>query len=67
MAHYQHSDAIDPTETNPEYRVTPPGAGHEHTDANVWLIAKFGLWLLDLRDRDPRRHGRHVRHVRRDA
>src|SRR5688500_11070258 len=46
MAHYQHSDAIDPTETNPEYRVTPPGAGHEHTDANVWLIAKFGLWLL---------------------
>ena len=46
MAHYQHSDAIDPTETNPEYRVTPPGAAHEHTDANVWLIAKFGLWLL---------------------
>ena len=46
MAHYQHSDAIDPTETNPEYRVTPSGAGHEHTDANVWLIAKFGLWLL---------------------
>ena len=46
MAHYQHSEAIDPTETDPEYRVTPPGAGHEHTDANVWLITKFGLWLL---------------------
>ena len=24
---------------------TPPGAGHEHTDANVWIIVKFGLWL----------------------
>jgi hypothetical protein len=46
MAHDEHSDAIDPTETNPEYGVTPAGAGHEHTDANVWLIAKFGLWLL---------------------
>ena len=29
-----------------EYLVTPPGSGHEHTDANVWIIVKFGLWLL---------------------
>lgn len=29
-----------------EYAFTPPGAGYEHTDANVWLLAKFGLWLL---------------------
>jgi hypothetical protein len=28
-----------------EYEVTPPGSGHEHTDANVWIIVKFGLWL----------------------
>jgi|SoiMethySBSTD1v2_1073268.scaffolds.fasta_scaffold00101_16 hypothetical protein len=28
-----------------EYDVTPPGSGHEHTDANVWIIVKFGLWL----------------------
>ena len=28
-----------------EYLVTPPGAGYEHTDANVWIIVKFGLWL----------------------
>ena len=28
-----------------EYLVTPPGSGHEHTDANVWIIVKFGLWL----------------------
>jgi hypothetical protein len=28
-----------------EYLVTPPGTGHEHTDASVWIIVKFGLWL----------------------
>ena len=28
-----------------EYLVTPPGSGHEHTDASVWIIVKFGLWL----------------------
>jgi hypothetical protein len=28
-----------------EYLVAPPGSGHEHTDANVWIIVKFGLWL----------------------
>jgi len=28
-----------------EYLGTPEGSGHEHTDANVWIIAKFGLWL----------------------
>ena len=25
---------------------TPPGATYEHTDAHVWLIAKFMFWLL---------------------
>ena len=29
-----------------EYLGTPPGSGHEHTDANVWIIVKFGLWLV---------------------
>jgi hypothetical protein len=29
-----------------EYLVTPPGSGHEHTDASVWIIVKFGLWLV---------------------
>ena len=28
-----------------EYLVQPPGAAHEHSDANVWIIVKFGLWL----------------------
>ena len=29
-----------------QYRETPPGAEYEHTDANVWLIVKFGIWLF---------------------
>ena len=28
-----------------EYLFQPPGAAHEHSDANVWIIVKFGLWL----------------------
>ena len=28
-----------------EYLFQPPGSGHEHSDANVWIIVKFGLWL----------------------
>lgn len=28
-----------------EYLFQPHAAGHEHSDANVWIIIKFGLWL----------------------
>jgi hypothetical protein len=28
-----------------EYLFQPKGAEHEHSDANVWIIVKFGLWL----------------------
>jgi hypothetical protein len=28
-----------------QYEATPAGAAHEHTDANVWLIVKFLVWL----------------------
>jgi hypothetical protein len=28
-----------------EYLFQPKDAGHEHSDANVWIIVKFGLWL----------------------
>jgi hypothetical protein len=28
-----------------EYAFTPPGAGYEHTDANVWVLVKFAIWL----------------------
>jgi hypothetical protein len=39
VAHAAHGSADD------EYLVTPPGAGHEHSDAGVGIIVKFGLWL----------------------
>lgn len=29
-----------------EYLRTPPGSGHEHTDASVGAIVRFGIWLL---------------------
>jgi hypothetical protein len=44
MAH-QHHDAVGHAAADDEYLVTPPGAGYEHTDASVWIIVKFGLWL----------------------
>jgi len=28
-----------------EYLFQPEAAGHEHSDASVWIIVKFGLWL----------------------
>jgi hypothetical protein len=29
-----------------EYAFTPVGSGYEHTDASVWIIVKFAIWLL---------------------
>lgn len=28
-----------------QYEATPAGAGHEHTDAHVWIVVKFLAWL----------------------
>jgi hypothetical protein len=39
------TSAVGHADVDHEYDVTPPGSGHEHTDANVWIIVKFGLWL----------------------
>ena len=33
------------TPADEEYRETPPGAEYEHTDASVWTIVQFGIWL----------------------
>jgi hypothetical protein len=41
-----HHDAAAHHSADDEYRETPSGATHEYTDANVWAIAKFGLWLV---------------------
>jgi len=41
-----HHDIPGYVSDDPGYGATPPGSTHEHTDANVWVIAKFGLWLV---------------------
>jgi hypothetical protein len=43
MAHDPHTHAATPDD---QYLNTTEGSGHEHTDANVWLIVQFAIWLL---------------------
>ena len=43
MADHEHATHGSPDD---QYVETPPGAGFEHTDANVWIIVKFLAWLL---------------------
>lgn len=49
MAHHDYAPEVrnpaDYTGADAEYYETPPGAGYEHTDASVWTIVKFGIWL----------------------
>ena len=41
------SEPLKPlTAADEQYMFTPEGAGYEHTDANVWQITKFGIWLV---------------------
>jgi len=42
MAHHDHGAHRT---ADDEYLVTPEGASYEHTDANVWLIVQFAIWL----------------------
>ena len=37
--HVSHETADD------QYLNTTEGSGHEHTDANVWMIIQFAIWL----------------------
>ncbi len=46
MAHDHESFGPAYVSPDPEYAVTPPGAGYEHTDAHIWIIVKFSLWLV---------------------
>ena len=41
----QHHDAAAHGTPDDQYLETPPGAGYEHTDAHVRIIAKFMVWL----------------------
>ena len=49
MAHAKHQPVAEGggghASAEDEYLVTPPGSGHEHTDTNVGIIVKFGMWL----------------------
>ena len=46
MEHVQHTPGTHHTTPDDQYGETPVGAGHEHSDANSWIIAKFMLWLV---------------------
>jgi hypothetical protein len=37
-----HSHSGSPDD---QYAATPPGAGYEHTDASVFIVVKFLVWL----------------------
>ena len=42
--HVQHHHAAHRS-ADDQYLVTPPGAGYEHTDADVGVMVKFAFWL----------------------
>lgn len=42
MAHHHDAHATP----DDQYLNTTEGAGHEHTDANVWMIVQFAIWLF---------------------
>lgn len=45
MAEHVHHHAGGHASPDDQYAATPPGAGYEHTDASIWIIAKFLFWL----------------------
>jgi hypothetical protein len=42
---HQHDAVAHASPADAEYLETPPGATYEHTDASVWIIVKFLVWL----------------------
>lgn len=45
MAEHAHHDAVGHSSADDQYATTPPGANYEHTDASIWIVAKFLIWL----------------------
>ena len=41
-----HEELANASHADLEYLVNPPGTEYEHTDASVWTIFKFGVWLV---------------------
>jgi hypothetical protein len=46
MEHAHHDAVVHHATADDQYSQTPTGAGHEHTDANSWIIGKFMIWLV---------------------
>ena len=44
--HAQPHDVRGHRMADDQYSETPPGAGYEHTDANVGVMVKFAFWLF---------------------
>ncbi len=44
--HAQPHDVRGHRMADDQYLETPPGAGYEHTDANVGVMVKFAFWLF---------------------
>jgi hypothetical protein len=44
MAH--HDTAVSHATADDQYLNTTEGSGHEHTDADVWMIVQFAIWLI---------------------
>ena len=40
-----HDHVIGHASADDEYRETPPGSTYEHTDAHIWPIVRFLIWL----------------------
>jgi hypothetical protein len=41
-----HHDLAGHHSADDQYLETPPGAGYEHTDADVGVMVKFAFWLI---------------------
>jgi hypothetical protein len=46
MEHVHHDAVAHHATPDDQYHDTPADAGHEHTDADSWIIAKFMGWLV---------------------
>jgi hypothetical protein len=45
MADQVHNDVVRQSSAEDQYLETPSGAGYEHTDASVYIVLRFILWL----------------------
>jgi hypothetical protein len=46
MAEHAHRDVVGHSSADDQYLETPSGAAYEHTDASVYIVVKFAMWLV---------------------